>query len=140
MPVNLRKQKLFAYIKALLLPVNDLYDLWANNRSDNIYKLKHNGQVCYLRKSLNDEFDTTLRRIYIGNGNKYTRQYIYTRAEQKPKFLGKVYLRSRTDYADTGLDFIVYVPTNIVDTRLYELEAWIDSYKEGVKRYKIEKI
>ncbi|MFK5971468.1 MAG: hypothetical protein QM487_15310 [Candidatus Marithrix sp.] len=139
-PTFLRKDTFFGWIKSVASPLSKMYDSWFKMRSDNLYKLAHNGQVCYLRKSLNDRFDPSLRRIYIGDGNKYKRQYIYTRGEQKPKYLGTMYLHSRNDYADTGVDFIVFVPASIVDAQIYELEALIDFYKEGVKRYKIVKI
>lgn len=139
-PTFLRKEVLVAFIHILKSPIISIYNNWLKMRKAQLYKIEHTGQVCYLRKSLNDSFDVSLRRIYIGNGNQYKRQYIYTRAEGKPKYLGKMYLRSRTDYADTGVDFIVFVPGSIVDTKIHELNAHIDFYKEGVKRYKIVKI
>jgi hypothetical protein len=139
-PIQLRKPALIGYVNALLQPIATLHYNWLRLRDDNLYKLEHTGQVCYLRKSLNDRFDPSLRRIYIGNGRRYPREYIYTRAEEKPRFLGTMYLRSRQDYEGTGVDFIVFVPGSIVDSQLDELKAHINFYKEGVKRYKIEKI
>lgn len=139
-PTFLRKSKLIAFMQSLIAPVNSIYSDWSLMRSNNLYKLAHNGQICYLRKALNDRFDDELRRIYIGDGNKFVRKYIYTPAERKTKYLGTIYLHQRSDYADTGVDFIVYVPSEIVDIQIYEIEALINFYKEGVKRYKIEKI
>jgi hypothetical protein len=139
-PIEWRTTILVGYVIALLDPIITIYNSWLKLRAKNLYKLEHTGQVCYLRKSLNDSFDPSLRRIYIGNGRKYNREYIYTRAEAKPRFLGTIYLRSRLDYADTGVSFIVYAPTSIVDAKLDELKAHINYYKEGVKKYKIEKI
>lgn len=139
-PTFLRKSKLVAFPMAMVLPLIAIYDDWYKMRADHLYRLTHNGQVCYLRKSLNDLFDVSLRRIYIGSGNLFDRKYIYTTAEQKPQFLGTLFIHSRTDYADTGVDFIVYVPTEIVDLQLHELEAHIHWYKEGSKKYKIVKI
>ncbi len=139
-PIEWRTPILIGYIIALLQPIITIYDDWLKLRADNLYKLEHTGQVCYLRKSLNDRFDPSLRRIYIGNGRRYNREYIYTRGEQKPRFLGTMYLRSRLDYEGTGVSFIVFVPSAIVDAQLDELKAHINFYKEGVKRYKIERI
>lgn len=139
-PTFLRKDVLGQFVQSIASPLTSIYDDWFKMRNENLYKLAHNGQVCYLRKALNDKFDPVLRRIQIGNGNKYKRQYIYTRAEQKPQFLGTMYLHSRTDYADTGVDFIVYVPTELVNAQFYEIDALIQFYREGVKRYKIVKI
>jgi hypothetical protein len=139
-PTFLRKNVMVAFLRVLVEPINRLYYQWFIYRRDNLYKLAHNGQVCYLRKVLNDRFDPSQRRIYIGNGNKYDKNFIYTNPEQKPEFLGKIYLRQRSDYADTGVDFVVYAPTELLDTNNYEFKALINYYKEGAKRYKIEGI
>ncbi|MDO4230226.1 MAG: hypothetical protein Q4C98_10455, partial [Capnocytophaga sp.] len=106
----------------------------------------HNGQVCYLRKLLNDNFDNEKRRIRILDGNKFGRKYIYTRGENKLVYLGKMYLRQRNDYADIGVDFIVVLPQEVANLhrtaqngieRFYNIEAFIDFYKLAGKRYKI---
>jgi hypothetical protein len=110
LPTFLRKPIVVAYLQSLLVPIDSVYYNWSVFRNDNIYKMQHNGQICYLRKALNDKFDPSLRRIYIGNGNRYERQYLYTTPEDRPRYLGTMYLHQNLDYADTGLDFIVYVP------------------------------
>ncbi len=140
LPSFLRKQALINYCNIVLLPISNIYDVWLSFRYNNIYKLAHNGQVCFLRKVLNDKFDPQLRRIRIGNGNSYERYYIYTTAENRPNFLGVSYIHNHSDYSDTGVDFIVYAPHTISAMQTqekYELKALIDFYKEGVKRYKI---
>ena len=136
-PTFLRKQVTIAMVNTVFSPLKTIYDDWYRIRNEHLYKLAHNGQICYLRKALNNRFDHIDRRIYIGNGNRYLRKYIYTHAEQRPEFLGTMYLHSVNDYADTGVDFIVYVPADIVAAQIYELQALINFYKEGVKRYKI---
>jgi len=138
LPTFLRKLKLVSYLKVLVEPIKQLYNDWFKFRYDNLYKLSHTGQVCYLRKVLNDEFDPMQRRIRIGNGQRNERIYIYTRAEQKPLYLEDVYLYPHSDYADTGVDFIVYAPSSILDATNYRMKALINYYKEGVKRYKIQ--
>lgn len=139
LPTFLRKPILVAYLQSLLVPIDSLYYQWSVYRNDNIYKMDHNGQICYLRKALNDKFDPSLRRIWIGNGNRYERQYLYTTPENRPKYLGTMYLHQNLDYADTGLDFIVYVPQTIIDESPFALKALIDFYKAGGKRYKIDR-
>ena len=140
LPTFLRKNVLSGFVQAIMSPIKKMYDEWTTKKNDHLYKLEHNGQVCYLRKALNDEFDIQLRRITLSNGNQYRRTYIYTRAEQKPKYLGKLFLNSRNDYADTGVDFIVNVPADILKVDKYGIEALINYYKEGVKRYIILEI
>lgn len=138
LPPFLRKPKILAYARSLLTPMSNAYYRWSVFRDDNVYKIAHNGQVCFLRKALNDRFDPSQRRIYIDEGYNFYRKYIYTKGEKKPYFLGKMYLNQKEDFADTGVDFIVFVPKNILDTQLYELQALIHFYKLGGKRYKIE--
>lgn len=137
LPTDLRKPKMIAFVKTLVTSIADLHAEFLKKRSADEFILNHNGQVCHLRKALNDLFDENLRRIQIGNGNQFKRQYIYTRSEQLPKYLGKIFLKDRSDYADSGVDFIVYVPNNIYLTRKIELDKWIEIFKKGTKKYKI---
>jgi hypothetical protein len=51
-----------------------------------------------------------------------------------------MFLQQGSDYADTGVDFIVWVPAQINIQQPYELKAIIDFYKAGGKRYKIENL
>lgn len=139
LPMGFRKPKFIAFAKVLVTPVVNLHNEFLQKQQSDAYFLNHNWQICYLRKALNDRFDNALRRIVIDDGNTFNRQYIYTGSEKKPNYLGKMYLHSTTDYADTGADFIVFVPAGIM-TQIYEIKAIIDFFKKGVKRYKIETI
>lgn len=127
---------IMGYVNALVEPVKEIYTTFMAIREADWYKLGHNSQVCYMEGVLNDSFDNTLRRIFITDGNKYERTYIYTRAEALPKYLGKIYLHPRSDYADTGVDFIVHAPASIESsTNIYEFKALVNEYKEADKRY-----
>lgn len=138
LPTFLRKSKIINFLQCLVFPIGQLYYTWTQLRNDNLYKVEHNAQVCKFRKALNDRFDQTQRRIYITDGNKYEREYLYTTAENRPRYLGVMYLHQTQDYADTGVDFIVWTPKEIITTQYYELVALIEFYKLGGKRYKIE--
>lgn len=138
---ELRKPKLMAWLYSVIKPMVTVHYLWATYRNANLYKLAHNGQVCYLRGALNDTFDPSERRIYIdGTGGDATATYIYTPGEEQPKFLGTLFLRNSLEFADTGADFLVYVPASIVATQPFELRALIDYYKVASKRYLIIEI
>jgi hypothetical protein len=137
LPTFLRKSILFGYVKAMLSAMISCNYQWQLFRSDNLYKLSHSGQVCYLRKVLNDKLDPSLRRIIITDGQRYKRQYLYTRAENKPKFLGTLFLRPRSDYQDSGVDFNVFAPSSIVENSIYEMRALLDYYKAFGLKYKI---
>lgn len=136
-PTFLRKERFLAWLRVLNFPLIEIVDKFNFNRNENIYNLAHNGQVCYLRGALNDRFDPSQRRIKITDGNRYKREYIYTLGEQKPRYLGKMYLRQNTDYSDIGVDFIVLIP-NGLQHNAYEMKALVEFYKLASKRYKIE--
>lgn len=139
LPTFLRGQVMIGYLQALITPLVTIYDAWSVKRVTDIYKLNHNGQVCYLRKVLNDAFDPDQRRIKIGEGNQYERKYIYTSGEKQPKYLGRIYIRQSGDYADTGVDFRVVIPIGFnLDQVIHQMKALIDFYKLAGKRYKIE--
>lgn len=150
LPTRLRQSRMIAWVKVLVSPIVSLHYKFQQKRANDLYKLAHNGQVCYLRKALNDEFDPIERRIKITDGNRYTPQYIYTEAEQKPKYLGTMYLRDNSVYGDTGVDFMVLLPFDVWNTqkteitigeyRFYDVEALVNFYRLASKRYKIELI
>lgn len=143
LPNKWRDVSSIQFLKVILRPLNDLYDKWYNWRIDNLYKLEHTGQVCYLRGSLNDKFDPAERRIYIGDGLLFDTQYIFTEAEEQDVWLETdsepetIFIRTESETADTGLDFIVYVPEELYNRELDALNAHVKYYKAGGKRFKI---
>lgn len=139
LPHFLRRRRLFSFIGCLCFPVIKLYDEFILFRSETIYKLDHTGQVFSLENVLNDRFDTVSRRIFITDAYTKQRKYIYARVEVKPKFLGFIYLHNRADYADTGVDFIVWIPGSVYvsEEDMYEVRALLNFYKLAGKRYKI---
>lgn len=146
LPSFLRKPFLVGYIRSLVAPIESLHYKWHNWRLDNIYKIEHTGQVCSLRGSLNDKFDPVERRIYIGDGQFFDTTYIYTEAEEQKLNVytegeeSTIWLRTESETADTGLDFIVFVPVAIVASQIYALRAHIELYKAGGFRYSIFEI
>lgn len=138
LPTFMRNGHMNAWITLLLSPVADVHYWWLQYRRENIYNLAHNSQICYLRAALNDRFDNQQRRIRIDEGNAFKRKYIYTDAEEKPTFLGTMYLYDDSDYADTGVDFIVVVPADLLFS-IYEMKSLVDFYRLASKRYKIIK-
>ncbi|WP_289665585.1 hypothetical protein [Flavobacterium panacagri] len=131
------------FVQTLLLPIDSLYYFWKNWRIDNIIKLEHSGQICYLRKILNDEFDPIEKRIRVESGNLYETTYIYTAGEEKEVSLytetenNPIWLRADSETADSGLDFIVWVPVGVYDASYFKLLSLINFYKAGGKRYNI---
>lgn len=137
-PTFLRRPRLVAYLQALITPIANLHIDWKKKRLDDWYKINHTGQVCYLQKALNDRFDVSNRQIYITDGNSFPRKYIYTNAEKKPVFLGKIFIYQNGEYSNTGVDFIVHVPKRVLRTQLNEVKALINFYKLASKRFSIQ--
>ncbi|URC13937.1 hypothetical protein [Flavobacterium sp. B183] len=143
LPIKWRDSLTILFVKIILKPIDMIYYKWFNWRIDNIYKLEHSGQICYLRGSLNDKFDPIERRIYITDGQIYETTYVYTDAEDQDLFLEMdaedhtIWLRTESETSDTGLDFIVFVPEEIFKTQIHVLHAHVKFYKTGGKRYNI---
>lgn len=136
----LRNPILIKYLFSINNPLQDIHYNWLQFRKDNLYKLNHNSQVCYLRKALNDRFDPIQRRIIITGSHRYKQQYIYTKPENKTKYLGTMHLRMDSDFADNGADFLVLVPKELLNNDNFEMKALINYYKLASKRYRIEEL
>lgn len=136
LPTFLRSNVQLLWLWVQIKPIDKLYKNWVIFRNQNRQTLGHNGQVFSLRKILNDLHDPQERRIKILEGNQYQRPYIYTEGEQKPQFLGTIYLRQDSDYSDTGVDFIVQIPS-VVRLDMPRLNADINRFRLASKRYKI---
>lgn len=135
-PTFLRKRKLVAWLRTLAMPLNKLLDDFKAHRERDLYNLTHNSQVCYLRKALNDEFDSQLRRIKIEDGTRNIRRYIYQRNVNRPLYLGRMFLYLRGNYIDGGVDFVVVLPRDLEYDK-YKLEALVNFYKLAGKRWTI---
>ena len=147
--VKLAKERLATFLRkpiSLLIvgmlgsEIGSIHYLWLQKRTRDWYKINHTGQVCSLRKVLNDALDPIERRIYIGEGNAFPRKYIYTRAENRPVFLGKMFIYQHSEYLNTGADFIVFAPSAIISVQLNEMNALLKFYKLASKRYQIRPI
>lgn len=67
LPTFLREQTIFAIVKTLIISVSALHSSFLRQREVNLLRIHRNGQVCNLRRLLNDELDSVLRRISISN-------------------------------------------------------------------------
>jgi hypothetical protein len=138
MLTSIRKPMAMAFARIIMLPISRLNTKWRDKRSDTIYRIEHTFQVCYMRGALNDRFDPELRRIYIdGTGGTSEQAYVYTPAEEQPIYLGNIYLRNSLEVQSTGADFLVYVPSELLETQIFEIRAEIDFYRLAGKNYLI---
>ena len=141
LPTFLRKPILVGYVQAVFSSIDTVYYAWKQKRDFDWYRLTHTGQVCKLRKVLNDNLDPSLRRIYLGVGTSFPQEYIYTEAEIDAQWLDDTfYVYTEDEYENTGVDFTVFVPVAIINTSIYQLKYLLQFYKLAGKRYKIEPI
>lgn len=152
LPTFLRRRRLFAFVRALCAPLylgeGGLYKRFLEMRGDHIYRLSHNGQVCYLRAALNDAFGLK-KGFEIEDADEYEGEWIYAKDPSMPQQLlavdeGK---NPRTDEDDPPPEhptplladearlnvlrnaFIVRVPGNIYTTRLDKVKAIVEKYR-----------
>lgn len=127
------------WMMAMVSPMVLIYNLLKTFRDRVLYRLAITPQVCYLEKMLNDYYDTSSRRIYIEDGSEYSKLYVFLKAELKPDFVftkaedkPKKFLYRRGEVKDGGIDFVVYVPSDIVFDNS-EIRSRIDAYRLASK-------
>jgi hypothetical protein len=122
----LPKQK--AWLEALYVPINTVYNRFLTYREDAHFRIVTNGQMCRLRGALNTKFDTIQRRITITQGGDSI-LYAYTIAENQSQYLPQ--------YLGNGIsDFVVNVPIEI-EPFGEDIKRLIETYKRPTKTYTI---
>lgn len=137
-PTKQRKIKFLSLIRCFMAPVQIYQNEFELNRSKNVYKLNHNGQICKLCAVLNDQFDRELRRIYISDGGDKDVLLIHKDTDQKLVQL-PITVHKNEDYDYSGYDFVVVIPSDISFTIQVELHmmSLLNFYKLAGKRFKI---
>ena len=143
-PLKLRKSLLMHFLYVLLSPVIRAASQFGSYRELSGYRLKHNGQVCYLRAVLNDRFDVFERRITIEDVEPKESHTLYERAQAvflmvKRRSTGDaVILNKRAFSIGNSVDFTVVVPASLQGLFPEEqMHALIKTYKLASKRYTI---
>ena len=153
LPTFYRQQLIFGVLRAALGGLQSVYDDFMAARRAHIYRLTHNGQVCYLRAVLNDAFIS-------GNGTKFDiltierdGDWLYAITEAGSRI---TLAASEDRYNDKGEyqddhtavpvlsneailtmeqnEFIVAVPADLYNTSLSDIKALVDRYKLVSKR------
>lgn len=145
LPTFWRKPLFGAFSFAFVAPVSHLHVRFIQYHRRTDYRLRHNGQVCYLRAVLNDEFDPELRRITLSDSDKTDfGTAVYSRDVNRPLKMplrvasmgAKIY---RRDFIGAGaVDFIIKIPEAlrglIDESRLFGV---VDTYRLASMRYAI---
>ncbi|MCT4647556.1 MAG: hypothetical protein N4A74_21390 [Carboxylicivirga sp.] len=132
-----------AWLKELVRPVVSLYNEFTNKRADDLYRLNHNGQVCYLEAVLNDAFDISLRRIYISDAGGEVVTLINRDTDGNALIINRdsdvnpLIIHNDSAYFGGSYDFIVNIPYQFSEADMYRLKALVDYYKLAGKRFDV---
>jgi hypothetical protein len=145
LPTFLRREVTAALLWAVTSPVVTTYDAFVSNRKSNLQKLKMNGQVCYLRRLLNDAFPEADGAIRIGSGNRSTGRWQLAWDKDYDPYMrylliadGGTMLYDKDTTAQSVNGFTVSVPRALksVDNDA-KLRSLLNTYKLASKHYTI---
>lgn len=132
-----------AYLKALIAPIVTLYNKFLTYRTDTLYKLNHNSQVCYMEAVFNDAFDTSLRRIYISDAGGEVVTLINRDTDGDALIINRdtdgdaLLIHNDSAYFGGSYDFIINIPYQFSEAELFRLKALANYYKLAGKRYDV---
>ena len=137
LPMSLRRPLIFGLLRAGVSGLEHTHKNFATARRSHIFRLTHNGQVCYLRGALNKSFGSGFK---IGNV-KQGGDWLYAVTEQGKNIRlavteqgkGVPVLYSAQMLNATQNDFVVFVPAKYW-LRLEEIKAMVEKYKLVTKR------
>jgi len=130
LPNALRRPKLYAYLRALASPLKWLHNRLLGLRSDALFRIQTNGQVCYLRGALNRKFDPVLNRIYIEDGIEVGSVFIFNESENSPLYLAEF-------LSSSDGDFVVWCPVSLQPQEAL-VSSMVAAFKLVSKSYSIK--
>ena len=142
LPPFLRKKRMYAFLCVFLYPFYWLCKMFKDYRKTSLRKLNVNGQVAYIEKMLNDEFEFENREIYITDSDALkpnvadmyrdpsVTMTIYPESSEE-----KLYLESG-DESIKSEDYIVNVPSFLAD-KLEVIKTIVEYNKPAGRTYKI---
>lgn len=152
LPTFFRQPLIFGLMRAAIIPIEYVYATFSQYRAAHIYKLQHNGQVCYLRAVLNDAFQSSYGKFDILNMEKEG-DWVYAITESGSKLTVSSAEDQKVNgqYVDNGQvvpvvysefslneaqnDFIVAVPFDLYsDNMLISIASLVNQYKLISKR------
>jgi hypothetical protein len=144
----LRKVTRVNWLYYIIYPIIQLYYVFLDFRSSQLYKMSHNSQVVYLRKVLNDRFDNSQRGIEVKTVAVIEPQWHYDTADNKPVWYydtaddKPVWFRDKADFDNYNADFEVRIPLRLkpdtADAQAQfetKVRLLVDYYKLYSKKY-----
>lgn len=141
LPPFLRKPRLFALLRVLVLPFGELHERFMRYRSQSMNRLVITGQVISLEKNLNDMFFLEHNEIYItdvpaesftmyNDDEPFPGVVMYNDGEESPD---QVIWRNDGEGRYDG-DFIVNVPSFLSEYE-NQIRIFLDTYKVMGRKY-----
>lgn len=143
LPTFMRKARIFAFCRSLCIPLVRLYgDFW-ESRCNHIFRLHHNGQVCYLRHALNSEFGLT-SGFDIVDADSYDGEWLHAKdsvmqdqlyaTDEAAEDSNVPLLADEAQLTYVPNSFIVRVPADIYMTRLTKVKSIVEQNRMLTKR------
>lgn len=130
------------FINALISQLQYVNDLFFTFYSDKKYEIKFTGQLIYMKRYLNDQFDPIDRRIYIVTNTGDISPFFYFKSEDDGPFIyekteddGPRLQRKNESISDN--DFTVWVPAALAYDST-QFNAAVNKYKLDDKTFDIQ--
>ena len=146
LPTQKRDTWHLEWLASIIKGVKNIYDDFTTFKTETLRQLSLNSQKLLFEKAINDDVDSTLKRIYIDNSaDDLEDSYFYQLSEgQDDAFCYKLteepfsgrYMYSIREYL-SPYDFTVFVPTALIN-EVEKIKAIVNFYKLAGKRYLIE--
>lgn len=144
-PSFLRQSKIIVFLKVMLSSLQNMNDDFVLFVKSKQYEMSITGQVIYLEKLLNDEFDNNLRRIYIEDAVTVDSLFLRYENEQRDTFMMRYEsenvttdnIRYESEYID-AVSFVVFIPADV--TNLTLLKALVNKYRAASKLFDVQYI
>jgi hypothetical protein len=139
---QLFEPKMYKWCRALVLPLNSSLSNLMAFRKQRLYNLSITPQVFSLECMLNNKFDSTLRRIFISDGENDKKLFVYRRLENVPMITHTTaeaipqFIYKKNELTTTVAHFVVNVPASLT-IDLNVLKSVLNTYKLPDKNYKI---
>lgn len=142
LPEKLRQKVVMALLEVMMLPWSYIKRSLSEYARSKENELKITGQVCKLRKLLNDSFDNEERRIRIVDSMEIDLPMVYVFPSDSNQVLylypdnPPVWLQTDSKVASVRTDFYIELPeqlSNLVNDA--RLKALVNTYKLASKRW-----
>lgn len=142
LPEWLRFNAILILLKGWIWPLIQIYEQFLLFRDSKLYRLKHNSQVCYYQKALNDRFDSIQRRIQIIDFGGQDRIYFWSDAAKQDVYFDTHYFWPDSAYLDSGVDYTILLPVDVAVTNsdYQHLIALINEYRFVGKSFNIQRL